>query len=129
LTNYSAFYNSQTGSNAPPIKTAASTPDERQPPMLRSTLAALFLAGIALPAFASYTFETAEPVSKKRVIAESVVWTCEDTVCTGDLKRKAPTVRVCKKIAKEVGPVTAFRNTVAELSAEDLAECNTAARK
>lgn len=97
--------------------------------MLRSVIAAAAFAGFALPAFASYTFETAEPVSKKRVIAESVVWTCDDTVCTGDLKRKAPSVRVCKKIAKEVGTVTAFRNSAAELSAEDLAECNTAAKK
>lgn len=97
--------------------------------MLRSVIAAAAFAGLALPAFASYTFETAEPVSKKRVIAESVVWTCDDTVCTGDLKRKAPSVRVCKKIAKEVGTVTAFRNSAAELSAEDLAECNTAAKK
>ncbi|MFN4023718.1 MAG: CC_3452 family protein [Hyphomonas sp.] len=97
--------------------------------MLRSAIAAMAFAGLALPAFASYTFETVEPVSKKRVIAESVVWTCEDTVCTGDLKRKAPTVRVCKKIAKEVGTVSAFRNTASELSAEELAECNTAAKK
>lgn len=97
--------------------------------MLRSALAAAAFAGLALPAFASYTFETAEPVSKKRVIAESVVWTCEGTVCTGDLKRKNPTVRVCKKIAKEVGTVTAFRNTTAELSAEELAECNTVVKK
>lgn len=97
--------------------------------MLRSAIAAMALAGIALPAFASFTFETAEPVSKKRVIAESVVWTCEDTVCTGDLKRKAPTVRVCKKIAKEVGTVSAFRNMASELTAEELAECNTAAKQ
>lgn len=97
--------------------------------MLRSAIAALAMAGLALPAFASYSFETAEPVSQKRVIAESVVWSCEGTVCTGDLKRKSPTVRVCKKIAKEVGTVTAFRNTSSELSAEELAECNTVVKK
>lgn len=97
--------------------------------MLRSAIAALALAGVALPAFASYTFETAEPVSEKRVIAESVVWSCDGNVCTGDLKRKNPTVRVCKKIAKEVGTVTAFRNTASELSAEELAECNAVVKK
>jgi hypothetical protein len=99
--------------------------------MLRSAIAALFMAGIAMPALAStaYTFETAEPVNKRRVVAESVVWTCEGTVCTGELRRKSPTVRVCKKIAREVGEVTAFRNTASELSAEDLAECNTIVRR
>ena len=97
--------------------------------MLRSAIAALALAGVALPAFASYTFETAAPVAEKRIIAESVVWSCDGTVCTGDLKRKAPTVRVCKKIAKEVGEVTALRNANGALTAEELAECNTVVKK
>lgn len=97
--------------------------------MLRSALAAAAFAGLALPAFAGYTFETADPVKEKRVIAESVVWSCDGTVCTGDLKRKSPTVRVCKKIAKEVGTVTSFRNADAELTAEELVECNTVVKK
>lgn len=99
--------------------------------MLRSAIAALAFAGLALPAFASnsYTFETAEPVSAKRVIAESVVWSCDGTVCSAELKRKKPTVRICKKIVKEVGEVTSLRNTEAELSAEELAECNAGVKK
>ena len=99
--------------------------------MLRSVLAAAAFAALAAPAFASnsYTFETANPVETKRVVAESVVWTCEGTKCSAELDRKAPTVRICKKIAKEVGELTALRNTKSELTAEQLAECNTAAKK
>ncbi len=99
--------------------------------MLRSFLAAAAFAAIAAPAFASnsYTFETANPVSDKRIVAESVVWTCEGTKCTAELDRKAPTVRICKKIAKEVGTLTALRNTKSELTAEQLTECNAAAKK
>lgn len=99
--------------------------------MLRSVLTAAAFAVIAAPAFASnaYTFETVNPVSQKRVIAESVVWSCEGTVCRGELDRKAPSVRVCKKIVKEVGEVTALRNSKSELTAEQIAECNTAAKK
>lgn len=99
--------------------------------MLRSALAAAAFAAIAAPAFASnsYTFETANPVSEKRIVAESVVWTCEGTKCSAELDRKAPTVRICKKIAKEVGELTALRNTKSELTAEQLTECNTAAKK
>lgn len=99
--------------------------------MLRSVLAAAAFAALAAPAFASssYTFETANPVSTKRVVAESVVWTCEGTKCSAELDRKAPTVRICKKIAKEVGELTSLRNTKSELTAEQLAECNTAAKK
>jgi len=99
--------------------------------MLRSTLTAAAFVAIAAPAFASnsYTFETVNPVSEKRVVAESVVWSCEGTTCTAELDRKAPTVRICKKIAKEVGELAALRNTKSELTAEQLAECNAAARK
>lgn len=99
--------------------------------MLRSVLAAAAFAAIAAPAFASnsYTFETATPVSAKRIVAESVVWSCEGTKCSAELDRKAPTVRICKKIAKQVGELTALRNTKSELTAEQLAECNTAAKK
>ncbi len=98
--------------------------------MLRSAIAALAFSGLAAPAFAAaFTFETVAPVSEKRVIAESVVWTCEGTVCRGDLDRKAPSVRICKKIAKEVGEITSLRNAKTELTAEELVECNAAAKK
>ena len=99
--------------------------------MLRSIVAAAAFAAIAAPAFASnsYTFETVNPVSSKRIVAESVVWSCEGTKCSAELDRKAPTVRICKKIAKQVGELTALRNTKSELTADELAECNTAAKK
>lgn len=99
--------------------------------MLRSALTAAAFLAIAAPAFASnnYTFETVNPVSDKRIVAESVVWSCEGTTCTAELDRKAPTVRICKKIAKEVGELAALRNTKSELTAEQLAECNVAAKK
>jgi len=97
--------------------------------MLRSFIAAAAFAAIAAPAFASssYTFETINPVKDKRVIAESVVWSCEGTTCKAELDRKAPTVRICKKIVKEVGAISALRNTKSELTAEQIAECNAAA--
>ncbi len=94
--------------------------------MLRSAIAALAIAGISLPAFASsaYVVETAAPVAEKRIVAESAVWTCEGTVCTAELDRRKPTVRICRKIAKEVGEVTSLRNAAAALTPEELAECN-----
>ena len=99
--------------------------------MLRSILAAAAFAAIAAPAFASnsYTFETVNPLSEKRIVAESVVWSCAGTTCTAELDRKAPTVRICKKIAKEVGQLAALRNAKSELTAEQLAECNASAKK
>jgi hypothetical protein len=99
--------------------------------MLRSAIAALAITGIALPAFAgsAYIVETAAPVAEKRIVAESAVWTCEGTVCTAELDRRKPTVRICRKVAKEVGEITAMRNASAALTAEELAECNSALTK
>lgn len=99
--------------------------------MLRSAIAAAAFVAFAAPALAanSYTFETANPVSEKRIVAESVVWSCAGTTCTAELDRKAPTVRICKKIAKEVGELTSLRNAKAALTAEELAECNASAKK
>jgi hypothetical protein len=59
--------------------------------MLRSIIATAAFAVLAVPAFASssYTFETVNPVKDKRVVAESVVWSCEGTTCTAELDRKA----------------------------------------
>jgi hypothetical protein len=99
--------------------------------MLRSAFAAIALLGLALPAFGNtaYSFETANPVEQRRVIAESVVWTCEGTTCTAQLDRKRPTVRICRQIVRQVGEVTALRNSNTELSAEELAQCNASARR
>jgi len=99
--------------------------------MLRSALTAAAFTLVAAPAFASnsYTFETVNPVSDKRIVAESVVWSCEDSTCIAELDRKKPTVRICKKIVKEVGELTALRNTSSELTAEEIAECNLSAKK
>ena len=83
----------------------------------------------AAPALAgTFVFETAAPVADKHVIAESVVWTCEGTTCVGELDRKKVSLRICKKIAKEVGEVTALRNDKSELDAADIETCKSSAK-
>ncbi|MBU2606400.1 MAG: hypothetical protein KKC43_10985 [Alphaproteobacteria bacterium] len=97
--------------------------------MLRSALISAAALALAAPALAgTYVFETAAPVADKRVIAESVVWTCEGTTCVGDLDRKKPSLRICKKIAKEVGIVTALRNDESELTADEIEACKASAK-
>jgi len=97
--------------------------------MLRSTLISAAALALASPALAgTFIFETAAPVAEKRVIAESVVWTCEGTTCVGDLDRKKVSLRICKKIAKEVGEITALRNDKSELDAADLEACKASAK-
>ncbi len=97
--------------------------------MLRSALLGAAALALTAPAFAAnFVFETAEPVAEKHIIAESIVWTCEGTTCVGDLDRKKASVRICKKIAKEVGVVTALRNESSELTAEEIESCKSSAK-
>lgn len=95
--------------------------------MLRISAALAASAFFALPALAatpfSATLET--PVAEKtRVTAYDAVWICEQDKCDATLDRKSATVRVCKKVASEIGPVKAFGTSESVLSDEDLAECN-----
>jgi hypothetical protein len=97
--------------------------------MLRSAILGAAFLGLAAPAFAtSFTFETAKPVDEARVTVIGTVWSCEGTVCKGDMDRKKVTLRDCKKIAKKAGEITSFKNDTYELSAEDLEACKASAR-
>jgi hypothetical protein len=97
--------------------------------MLRSTLISAAALAFAAPALAgTFVFETAAPVADRHVIAYSTVWTCEDTTCVGELDRKTVSLRICKKIAKEVGEVAALRNDKSELDAADLETCKASAK-
>lgn len=99
--------------------------------MIRSSLlgaAALFVAAPAL-AGTLFTADLAEPVAERTTfIANSAVWTCEDTSCVAELDRRTPTVRSCKKVAEEIGVLASFASERGELGAEDLAKCNEAAK-
>ncbi|WP_321488702.1 CC_3452 family protein [uncultured Hyphomonas sp.] len=97
--------------------------------MLRSAILGAAFLGLAAPAFAnSFTFETAKPVDEPRVTVIGTVWSCEGTVCTGEMDRKKVTLRDCKKIAKKAGEITSFKNDKFELSAEDIETCKGSAR-
>ncbi|MEZ6001703.1 hypothetical protein [Hyphomonas sp.] len=97
--------------------------------MLRSAILGAAFLGLAAPAFASsFTFETAKPVDEARFAVIGTVWTCEDTVCKGDMDRKKVTLRDCKKLAKKAGEITSFKNDKDELSAEEIEACKASAR-
>jgi hypothetical protein len=80
--------------------------------MLRSAILGAAFLGLAAPAFAtSFTFETAKPVDEARVTVIGTVWSCEGTVCKGDMDRKKVTLRDCKKIAKKLAKSHLSRTT------------------
>lgn len=95
--------------------------------MIRFASVALLSTAIAMPAFASTAFTATLKTpkeEKERISAYDVVWVCENDTCEAYLDRKTATVRVCKKVAAEIGPVSAFGTADDKLSDEEIATCN-----
>ena len=100
--------------------------------MLRSSLIAAAALAFAAPALAATTFTATleTPVAEKeQVVANKALWTCEGETCSAELRRKSVTVRACKRLAKEIGTLASFSNGEDQLNDEDLADCNTVAKK
>ncbi len=99
--------------------------------MLRFASVAVVSTLIAFPALASTPFTASlktPKTEKERVTAYDVVWICEADTCEASLNRSTATVRVCKKVAKEVGELTAFGSEDDKLDADELAKCNAAVK-
>lgn len=66
--------------------------------------------------------------SKTRVITDGAVWQCAETTCKAALKRTRPSMRACKELAEKAGALKSFGTREAQLSAEEITQCNTAVR-
>ncbi len=100
--------------------------------MLRFLTIGGFAIFMAMPAIAgtSFTAKLAEPVVETtEFVANKALWNCEGETCAAELSRKSPTVRSCKKVAKEIGKLAAFASEKGELDETELAACNEAAKK
>jgi hypothetical protein len=95
--------------------------------MLRFASAALISTLIAAPAFASTPFTATLQTpkeDKERITAYDAIWVCEADTCEALLDRKTATVRVCKKVVSEIGPITSFGTDEDMLDDEEVAKCN-----
>ena len=95
--------------------------------MLRISAVLAATAFFAMPALAATSFSATleTPVTEKaRLTAYDAVWICEADTCQAELKRKSATVRVCKKVVSEIGPVKTFGTSEDLLSEEEIAQCN-----
>ena len=64
------------------------------------------------------------------VIIDGAAWVCQGAVCTaapGGMEQ--PTERACRRVVRELGPVTAFTWLGRALSPEQIAACNSAAKR
>lgn len=99
--------------------------------MIRSFISAAVAVGFTGVAFASGSFTATleTPMSKADdIVAAKAIWSCEGETCEAELSRKTATVKTCKKVAKEVGKLTAFAGEKNALSDADIEACNTAAK-
>jgi len=66
------------------------------------------------------------PTTRDHVLFDGAVWRCKADVCRSPRVKSLPPLRSCKRLARELGPVTAFNYRGVTLEAADLAACNPA---
>ena len=95
--------------------------------MIRATLltAALLLAA---PAFASnYVASLQAPAKASKLISSDRMWSCVGTSCAAGGEATSPAKRICSRLVKEVGPLSAFTAQGRDFSADELTACNASA--
>ena len=90
---------------------------------LASSLTLLGSAAIAQPAGGYYNVTLAEPAAAARTVVHEMVVNCDGATCSAAQGASRPAI-VCASIARQFGPVTAFRAGETVLDGEALAKCN-----
>lgn len=82
----------------------------------------------AAPAYAgSYSAKPVAAPAAGKIIGKDISWACSADGCRGSTEASRPLV-LCQDLAKRAGRIESFAADGKELSAEQLAKCNTAAR-
>ncbi len=83
---------------------------------------------IATPAFAgSYSATPTNAPEPGKIIGKDISWACADGTCRGSTEASRPLV-LCQDLAKRAGELQSFVADGRELSNDELAKCNRAAR-
>lgn len=64
------------------------------------------------------------PIAQDRIVFDGAVWRCEGDVCRSPQVKSLPPLRSCKRLARELGPITSFSYRGVTLSDAQLAECS-----
>ncbi len=87
---------------------------------------ASFSASTADAATGAYSVALATPLAEaRREIIDGAMWRCEGERCSAPADG-ARAIAVCGKVSRKFGPVARFATPQGELSAEQLARCNSA---
>ncbi|MDR6625989.1 CC_3452 family protein [Caulobacter segnis] len=68
------------------------------------------------------------PATSEQFIQDGSVWRCKAEVCTTTKVRALPVARACRKLAGQLGELTAFNYRGEPLDDAAITECNTAAK-
>lgn len=66
------------------------------------------------------------------VVVDDVTWRCEGAACVGVAERRSgldSLMKECRKVAAEIGPITAYSSRGRTLSERNVAVCNRLAAK
>ncbi|WP_168076426.1 hypothetical protein [Caulobacter sp. SSI4214] len=87
---------------------------------------------ITAPAFAAdnegASLKLKAPTTTTKFIHEGSVWNCEGDSCASAKVQSLPVARACRKLAGQLGEVTAFSYRGVSLDDAAIAQCNTAAK-
>jgi len=64
------------------------------------------------------------PTTQHHVVFDGAVWRCEGDTCRSTQVKSLPPLRSCKRLARELGPITSFGYRGVTLSEAQLADCN-----
>lgn len=66
------------------------------------------------------------PAAQDHVVFDGAVWRCKGDTCRSTQVKSLPPLRSCKRLARELGPITGFGYRGVTLSDAQLAQCNPA---
>jgi hypothetical protein len=94
-------------------------------------IAAVALAAAGGPAMAETKPQTgwltlASPTTRDHLVFDGTLWRCKADVCRSTQVKSLPPLRSCKRLARELGPITGFGYRGVTLSDAELGECNPA---
>jgi hypothetical protein len=94
-------------------------------------IAVAALAATGGPAMAETKVQTgwltlSTPTTQDHLVFDGTLWRCKADVCRSTQVKSLPPLRTCKRLARELGPITAFGYRGVTLSDAELSECNPA---
>ena len=100
---------------------------------MRPLLSLAFALALSTPALAqpddpsSLTLRSTPKTA--HVIIDGAAWRCSGDTCRATGGESQRPLRACRRVVAELGAVTAFTWQGQALSADDIAQCNTAAKR